>query len=429
MVVLGTSGVIPLSPVGAGAADTPSSCRDPGPITTPAMTGTVEYREEGTDRLRLTYNVSQAPTDFTVRLSGVREIVSVSGFTRANETAFRWDGTTSAPTITYEAISASADDWGNGVFVRPDHSTPVNLTTEIGFVSEQLMSLGGSYTVETVSNGCETIQLVVPCGVVIEETRADVKESLRAASEDLNIGNRWSETTVLAVEDVRNFGVVGAYFGEGDMIVESGAETNTAGNTWIHEYVHARQAYAPASNASWLSEATAEYYAARLTFKQGLISRDEYAEAVGETLAEPAVLSENTTWATLTPYEQGAVVATGLDRRLRTASDGAATFQTVQRALNEEAMDGDGPVTHTQTRSLIRQQANQSVADWYDRVTTTRTVPEVRPLGAGSGLQDYRTSFLDRFLADLSGSIDEFMERIDHFLNPPGTCSRTRMVI
>ena len=48
-------------------------------------------------------------------------------------------------------------------------------------------------------------------------------------------------------------------------------------STWTHEYVHTRQRFADRSRAmEWFVEASAEYYAARLSHDLGLVNDLEY---------------------------------------------------------------------------------------------------------------------------------------------------------
>lgn len=425
------AGAVGLS--GPASAAAPTDCRDNG-YDDPRITGTATLDSDGlTEQVTLTYDLSNGPQDFEVVLQGFSSIESLEGFNKSGvDGTLEWDGETTTASITYTAISASDSDYDNGIFVTPTYKGVADDEVRLradgpGIVSRDMMHLGTAYTVETVEYGCETIRLVVPCGVSVEATRDEVLESLRSASEDLRIGNRWGTVTVFAAEDVRYFGVIGAYFGEGDMVVEADMPVDDAGNTWVHEYVHSRQAFGSAASSQWLVEASAEYYAARLTYKQDRIDAEEYADTVGYVGVEPSELSNKSDWSSsMVPYDQGSYVLAGLDTRIRAAGD--ESLQTVLREVNDRAR-GDGTVNNTEVRRIVRTESNQTTAEWYGTYSTTGQLPDVDPLGGPNGLSRRETGLLASLQASLGGTFDGLGEWASNLFSPPEDCSRGGYVI
>jgi len=92
------------------------------------------------------------------------------------------------------------------------------------------------------------------------------------------------------------------------------------------------------------------------------------------------VLSNPTTWDGHADYTKGALVAGEIDRRLRAATDGAASLATVLRELNE----ADEPVTNDRLLDTVEAAAAEGaddataaeIRDEAERLTTTRATTE-----------------------------------------------------
>jgi hypothetical protein len=151
--------------------------------------------------------------------------------------------------------------------------------------------------------------------------------------------------------------------------------TASADDVWTHEYVHTRQTYRAEPSARWITEATATYYAALFAFERGAVDFDAFERVLARGTREPdatAILTDPNTWRVETPYTKGALVAGELDRQIRLASDGQASFVTVVRDLNEAPT----PVTDEMVLDAVESAAGAS----GDRAAAVAVREEARRL-------------------------------------------------
>ncbi|MDQ2050172.1 hypothetical protein RBH26_06705 [Natronolimnohabitans sp. A-GB9] len=225
----------------------------------------------------------------------------------------------------------------------------------------------------------ETIRLAVPHDAALYEDPDDVLEALAAASERLAVGDRNAETFVVAAPGDADWGPRGVQYGDGDAWVVDDAPLEAADNVWLHEYVHTRQGFAggdTATDAAWIVEAQAEYYAGLLAKEQGLISFSEFRTALERGERSPyadGILAEPATWTDVeTDYVKGPLVYGELDRKLRLASDGDRTLDDVFRQLNAQ----DDSVTGTDLLEAIERAGGTELRDSAERYTETTATPD-----------------------------------------------------
>jgi len=181
-----------------------------------------------------------------------------------------------------------------------------------------------------------------------------------------------------------SWAVRGLQTGDADLWVRDGEPAGTAADVWTHEYVHTRQAYRTEASGQWITEASATHYAALFALDRGAADFDAFERTLARGEREPdasAVLSNPTTWDGHADYTKGALVAGEIDRRLRAATDGAASLATVLRELNE----ADEPVTNDRllldtVEAAAAEGADDATAaeirDEAERLTTTRATTE-----------------------------------------------------
>lgn len=430
LLVAAISGSIAVQSAATTTTEPPENCRT-GPLDAPA---TATAALDTGDVVTLTYDFSDVEPNVTLTLRGANYVVEATNLERvraAERIRYRWTGNGSTASISYDATSASSDDFSNGIFLTPTHQgANVSITAEDGLASRRLMYLGGAYDLRETSHGCETVRLVTACGVVVDAGRGEVLESLGSAQQQLEVGNRWATTTVYPAENI-GFPAQGFSVGEGDVVVRDDSTLNGPENTYLHEYTHVRQRFADrgriARNASWFVEASAEYTAARLSVEQGRATPAEYRTHLGYVATDnDAVLSRNETWSPLTPYEKGSAVLAELDRRLRAAND-SARMETVFRAANRETKQ-DGVLTHADLKEIVARQGNQSVAAWFDEaVTTDRPArPQLRsgPLG-----MDRKATDGGSWMPDLAELLAGVWRDLAGLISPPGECGRVGRLI
>ncbi|WP_313693662.1 hypothetical protein [Halorarum halobium] len=391
-------------------------------------------------------------------------VVSTSGFrTGSGPNEFEWDGETASPTVTYRAPAnrtagagqfsptarfrtardtdrgsdapaaefASAPgeqylfvDAGPWALVRtPSPSVhwrysgdqfSLDRTTGVageGAIGERIAFLGPHEVHTRRANG-QTFRLVVPEAAEPAERPAAVLDALAGASGTLRIGDRDQSVFLVAAPagpGDPDWAVRGLQTGDADVWVRAGERLDTPDSPWLHEYVHTRQAFQPTRSSRWLVEGSADYYAALLALRQDRIDFGDFAADLARGERDPyadAVLAEPATWESGPrvggQYVKGALVTGELDRRIRLATNGSATFASVLSRLNAR---GD-PVTDGTVRATVADLAGDSTADATERYTRTDAVPEMwsRPAHeAAFGTPPARVTFTPPGTATVEG--------------------------
>ncbi|PSP75895.1 hypothetical protein BRC70_01465, partial [Halobacteriales archaeon QH_6_68_27] len=134
-------------------------------------------------------------------------------------------------------------------------------------------------------------------------------------------------------------------------------------NVWLHEYVHTRQSFRLATEMRWFREASAEYYAARLSYEGGYVDRAAFREHLAGGPSR-ATLTDPDTWADRpVPHDKGGRVLAVLDGKIRTETDGHRSLQDVFRRLNRH----DGAVTYADFVRAVNGVAGTPMDAWLDR--------------------------------------------------------------
>ena len=330
----------------------------------PAQPDTVEAR--------ITYEIPDTVGELSFRIvSGQYEVVGLDGFTRSDGT-FEWDGNDGGGTVTIRhAVSESfraegpdqrfvggTADWA--IVARPQTSTTWNyrfenpgldyrLTTAgEGYAGKRFAFLGSHATRSRTVSG-EVITLVVPDAADPVSPPADILDSVAYASDRLRFGNRNEEVVLIAAPTGEvDWGPPGLAVGA-DARIAADQRVDANVNVWVHEYVHTRQyrdadtldGDAVADDAHWLIEGSADYYAALMSLEEGRIDYATFQDVLERGTTQPAtdaVLADRSTWTdTDAEYEKGALVVGAIDRELRAASNGSATFQSIMQDWNEAA--------------------------------------------------------------------------------------------
>jgi hypothetical protein len=223
-------------------------------------------------------------------------------------------------------------------------------------------ALVGAQTTDEFRVGHQRLGLVRPAGTDIAAGTDRVLASLRAANQQLEVGDRDGSLTLFALPDPARPG--GESFPARDEAwVNAGSSVNSPNNVWVHEYVHTRQDFQLGQDMAWFREASAEYYAARLTYEQGRIAeREMVAHLDGEGV--DAALTDPDAWPSeRTPYTKGARVLALLDRHIRQSTGGEHTLQDVFRRMNSH----EGPVTYEDFKRLVTATVGHSMDGWLDR--------------------------------------------------------------
>lgn len=421
VVVLASLLVVAGAPAGiASASDTRTAAASNSTtaVGEPASAVTSASRTiELTQRLQLTpetpgeiavtlrYAIPADVVELKTRVPPGATVTATNGFVKREGQEYAWNRQTSTPTVTYrlpvnETFDVTGPIAGKGdyVFVDPGPwalvrvpptatgwswtgggTVGLNRTTTTagpGATGDAIAFLGEHREVTRTAHG-QTFRLVVPTRASLAESPASILDSMASASNALQVGDRDERVFVVAAPTKRvRWGVRGLHTGNADMWVRDSERLDTAGNVWIHEYVHSRQGYAAAREVRWFTEASASYYAALLALQQDRIGFAAFRDRLALGTRSPdrdAVLADPTTWETVAPYTKGALVAGELDRQLRLATDRTRSLQDVFGRMNGHPEAVTGPAF----REMVRTTGGESTAVLADRYTTTRDVPSM----------------------------------------------------
>lgn len=216
------------------------------------------------------------------------------------------------------------------LFFKPD---------TVGYVGAHFALLG-EYNVGTAHTGCQRIHVVVPSNTNLK--RADhYAQAIADAGSRLDIGHRYRLVTafVAPVDTGNRNGFNPRRFDEkrepsAEFYISPQSQLTNPKNTWIHEYIHTRQA---TSHPEWVVEGSATYFAAQLSVGQGWISPRQYDRFFAKRAipnGSPQPLQEG-----MAPYIHGAFFFSQLDEDLR---DSDVSAEDIYRQLNQQAMSGRG---------------------------------------------------------------------------------------
>jgi hypothetical protein len=244
-----------------------------------------------------------------------------------------------------------------------------------GAAGSEIAFLGQQRTYTRTAHG-QTVRLIVPANADLEPRPRTVLDGITNASDALRVGDRDEELFFVAVPTSVNLAVRGLQVGDSDAWVAADEPLRTADNVWFHEYVHTRQDYSTTDASRWITEGSADYYAALLSLQLGLIDFADFRTQLqfGQSSAyRDVVLAQPDTWTRGAQYRKGALVAGELDRRIRLASDRSASFETVLSRMNADTDN----VTGAEIRSFVTSAGDSETGDAATRFTETTATPDV----------------------------------------------------
>jgi len=345
----------------------------------------------------------QNPEDVVSLGIDSREAVTVretEGFERRGG-EYRWDEQTERPSFTYDlAVNQSTDaflgagltaadtgewailspprapvDWAIGVTRIRHGQTAVTESYAVdgqGIVTDGFVYLGPYRVYETGASD-QTIRLVVPLAAEMADDPRRVLETLANASREIRIGGRDATVTGLVAPSSVEWAISGTATGPRTFWVRDSARIRTAGNVWIHEYVHTRESIATDRSMAWFKEAIATYYAAEAPLRQRLIGFGAFRSTLERGTGQTGVqLANRSTWGYESDYRKGALVLGRLDLRIRAASDGTHTLADVIRRLQRH----NGVVDAETFARTVANVSTPEIGEAARRYVTTTAVPE-----------------------------------------------------
>ncbi len=320
------------------------------------------------DRIDIETRVSipSSTTRLEITLPEGVDVYETNGFERTDDRTYEWTESTAEPTVRYEYEGSVygargdregyffvvADEWAlvrtPGIDVSwstTDPDTEIvrnNVVDGEGVASSHMAYLGPDEEYTGAAAG-EEFRLVVPEAADLREDPEEVIETLERASERLSVGERESDVFVVAAPTAEHtWGPAGLQRGDrGDMWVRDVEPLGATRDTWVHEYVHTRQQYAPTAETRWTIEGLADYYAALLSYESGSITyeafRDRLEEGTDEEYADVRLADPETWDGTDADYDRGMLVFAHLDVLLRTEAD--ASIDAVIGGVNERGRE------------------------------------------------------------------------------------------
>lgn len=365
--------------------------------------------EPGLVRVTVTVESSATLTGLEIHLPSDAEYVRRRGLARY---LFDWpnewtvNGSAATPSITYIASvndtdagyieSVDVGEWAlfdvTVVGVELDWSGVDNATEMMAVRTVHVSGQGvagpgfaylGPYRdySRAVANG--SIHLIVPKAATMVADRDTVLSQLAFAATELRVGERDEQVNVyVAPAPIETIGFMYAieYNGTQGVLVHQNSTISTYDNAWLHEYVHTRQNYTLGKKMRWFDEASAEYYAALLTYHSVLRTGYEdwvlfhkFHWYVTPRLFSDTVLANVGPRPTAAMYFKGMRVLAALDARIRLASNGENTLEDVFRRMNTH----EGVVTYEDFQAFVADAAGQSLDGWLNRYIRTSATPPV----------------------------------------------------
>jgi hypothetical protein len=364
-------------------------------------------RVDGVVRYELTVRPGTDVNRLWLVVGGAR-LVEASGFDRSRvdgRTRLTWTGAASARAVL--AVRAAPEGAADGPGGRESVATAAWTFAPVPFVELQRTvdgalerswplteragnladargvhgdryALTGDADVVTRSANGRRVAVVVPEGATPREDPAAVAEALAAAARQLDVGDHDRAVLAYAVPGVRRGGE--SVPARDEFWVNSEARLDDPENVWLHEYVHTRQSFRLAPEMRWFREASAEYYAARLSHEQGTVSKRAYRRHVDGGPSR-ATLTDPGTWdGDDVPHDKGARVLAVLDAKVRAETDGRRSLEDVFRRLNGR----DGRVTYAVFAGTVSEVAGAPMDAWLDR-HVDGAAPVAGQYAAGTG--------------------------------------------
>lgn len=396
-------------PIGTIVVDAePTTETEEVSVGPPEINTSIERVGEESASVTITAGAMNASIDelqFVVREGTV---VNASGFTEqqrenGNEgEIYRWDGETENPSFIVEvgeSNSANSEftatkEWYFGetptveaYWIREDdeeHSNAVILgeprkdvgrTGTVSFVEEGIVGQQylyiGPYEEETIAGNKTAYRFVKAAGATVSEPKAKTEQFSQAQP---YLRGTPSETVTIFVlpDPMPNRGAASPVANE--FWINQNRSQDSPSNVWLHEYIHTQQTphkFGP--RMEWYPEGATTYQTGVLSAQVGDVSADESQVYLSQTGYRDVVLANKSTWKrTNGDYLHGGMVMFTLDSKIRSATDGKKTIQTVFSEVSEK----ESVVTYAVFREIVVTESNEEVGKWLDTHVLTNESPD-----------------------------------------------------
>jgi len=409
VLLLVAAGVTPAVATADTQGDTwasPTSSSEPTPTAPQTADSPVLHQrgiasrnaDPGSVTLTFAYEIPSSITGLRVAvpvvgLDGI-SVAEMDGFERTERGYFLWDGETDRPTVSIRmAVSDSLtsgvrgierEDWAlvsepqTRIQVRTD-AQPLQRTSftvadgEEGYARSHLAYLG-PHERRNVTVADEQATFVLGAE---DADPARAIDFLRTANEHFDLGVQRERITVfvLPLSGLADEPIEAATVDTAFWVGASGLQVDETGAVFAHEYVHTRLNAVGRDDATWLTEASAEYYGRLFAFNDGVGTYDSFLEGLRASQYAPdrraVVLTDSETWqGTQAHYDKGAHVLAALDAEIRRRTDGEHTLRDVFTGRSEPFPD-----YQTFRTAVVELTGDESLGEWLDRYATTSDLP------------------------------------------------------
>ena len=357
----------------------------------------------------LGYELDDSVVELRVRLPQNIEIERTAGFAAAGE-EWVWEAGSMNPVLrgTYHTDTTQSDgaryvDAGEWAIIKaPTHAASWR------YRGQEPLDFVETYDVEDTgiasSNGAivflgeherrrhsavgQRYTLAIPEAAELAVDPTEIFGAITDAASYLDVGQCQEDILLVAAPSARaEWGPLGTQTGDDGIWALDRCPLARPNTTWIHEYVHTRQAPRCEPSMRWFAEGTACYYATLCSIRRGDIDFDTGRRFLGRTSNPNVRLSDPGTWPSeQMKYLKGRRVTAALDCEIRRHTDGVADLRTVWAHLNETFETVDFGNFQTALKETIRDP--DPLLAWTGRYVDGTEVPSVPATPAAFGLGD-----------------------------------------
>ncbi|MFB6269963.1 MAG: hypothetical protein ABEH83_08475 [Halobacterium sp.] len=241
-----------------------------------------------------------------------------------------------------------------------------------GYATSQAAFVG-EFDESTVSADGQTFHLLVPAAAELGPPRTAVLDSLTHAAEAFPDVDDDPHVYALALPGHVATEVSGAA-SDSSFWVRADNWPGSPENTWVHEYVHTQQTGSAAADSAWLTEASAEYYAAVLHARRAGDATAARQHVASVDHPDAVLTAQDSGDGVNAEYGKGARVYAALDARIRNATDGSASAMDVFR----DVYSAGGYVRTHEVRGRVADYLGEEDTDrFFDRFVDGASVPEM----------------------------------------------------
>jgi hypothetical protein len=363
----------------------------------------------GEIRFELEYELDDSVVELRVTLPENIEIERATGFTAAGD-EWRWESGPTDPVLTgtYHTNTTRSNgaryvDAGEWAIIKPPthaaswryrgrESLDFVETYEVadtGIASSNgALVLLGDHEQRHHSALGQRYTLTIPQAAELAVDPEEIFAAITDAADYLDVGESPEDILLVAApSEQAEWGPLGTQTGDDGIWALDRCLLDRPNTTWIHEYVHTRQAPRCESSMQWFVEGTACYYATLCSIRRGDVDFDTGQRFLDRTRTRDATLTEPGTWPSgQIKYVKGRRVTAALDCEIRRHTDGEEDLRTVWATLNETFETADFGAFQTALEEAIPDP--EPLLAWTDRYVDGSDVPSLPTDPSAFGLGD-----------------------------------------